>query len=96
MRSGRGRSTSKMINVNEYKISHGTNVVTVNNQPVNSKNFLLPFDWMLTTTTFVLWDILWAMSINDIRKHLWFWTPSNYPQFGLIYNSRSLPSLIFC
>ena len=44
-----------------HKISHGTNVVDVNNQSANSKKFLLRFDWMLTTTTFVPWDILWAM-----------------------------------
>ena len=44
-----------------HRISHGTNVVFVNNQFANSKIFLLLFDWMLTTTTFLPWDILWAM-----------------------------------
>ena len=47
-----------------HRISHGTNVVVVNNQSANSKIFLLPFDWMLTTTTFVPWDILWTMVIS--------------------------------
>ena len=23
------------------------------------------YDWMLTTTTFIPWDILWAMLMND-------------------------------
>ena len=44
-----------------HRISHGTNVVVVDNQSANSKIFLLSFDWMLTTTTFVPWDILWTM-----------------------------------
>ena len=47
-----------------HRISHGTNVV-VNSQSANSKNFLLLIDWMLTTTTFVPWDILWAMVMLD-------------------------------
>ena len=28
------------------------------------KFFLLLCNWMLTTTTFIPWDILWAMHIN--------------------------------
>ena len=43
------------------RISHGSNVVVVNNQSENRKKFSLPFDWMLTTTTFAPWDILWTM-----------------------------------
>ena len=39
-------------------------VVDVNSQSANSKNFLLLFDWMLTMTTFVPWDILWAMVMS--------------------------------
>ena len=35
-----------------HRISHGTNVVVVNNQSANSKKISLPFDWMLATTTF--------------------------------------------
>ena len=40
------------------------NVVVMNNQSANSKIFILLFDWMLrmlTTKTFVPWDILWTM-----------------------------------
>ena len=48
-----------------HRISHGTNVVVVNNQSALSKIYLLLFDWMLTTTTFVPWDILWAMVVSD-------------------------------
>ena len=56
-----------------HKISHRTNVVVVNNQSANSKNFLLLFDWMLTTTTFVLWDILWAMILRvSAHRHFVF------------------------
>ena len=48
-----------------HRISHITNVVVVvNNQSANSKNFLLLFDCMLTTTTFVPWDILWGMQMS--------------------------------
>ena len=47
-----------------HRVSYGTNVVVVNNQSENSKKFLLPFDWMFTTTTFVPWDILWTMLIT--------------------------------
>ena len=46
-------------------MEHGTNVVVVNNQSANSKIFELLFDWMLTTTTFVPWDILWAMVVRQ-------------------------------
>ena len=48
-----------------HRIFHGSNVVVVNNQSANSKNFSLPFDWMLTTT-FAPWDILWTMLIKQI------------------------------
>ena len=51
-----------------HRISHGSNVVVVNNQSANSKNFSLPFDWMLTTTTFAPWDILWTMLLSDEIK----------------------------
>ena len=44
-----------------HRISHRTNVVVGQNQSENSKILLLLFDWMLTMTTFVPWDILWAM-----------------------------------
>ena len=46
-----------------HRISQGTNVVVVNNQSANSKKNLLLFDWMLTTTTFIPWDILWTMAM---------------------------------
>ena len=57
-----------------HRISHGTNVVVVNNQSANSKFFLLLFDWMLTMTTFVPWDILWAMIIShyDTIVNSWY------------------------
>ena len=51
-----------------HRISHGTNVVVVNNQSANSKIFLLLLDWMRTTTTFVPWDILWTMLISLARS----------------------------
>ena len=51
-----------------HRISHVTNVV-VKNQSANSKIFLLPFDWMLTTTTFVPWDILWTMVMTENLLH---------------------------
>ena len=44
-----------------HKISHGTNVVVVSIQSNGSKKILLFADWLLTTITFVPWDILWAM-----------------------------------
>ena len=47
-----------------HRISHRTNVVVVS---ANSNFFLLLFDWMFTTTTFIPWDILWAMLIG----HVW-------------------------
>ena len=53
-----------------HRISHETNVVVVNNQSANNKFFLLLFDWMLTTTTFVTWDILWAMNITVSSTHI--------------------------
>ena len=49
--------------IREWQMEHQTNVVVVNNQSANSKIFLLLFDWMLSTTTFIPWDILWAMLI---------------------------------
>ena len=49
-----------------HRIAHGTNVVVVNNQSANSKKFLLLFDWILITTTFIAWDILWAMLISPL------------------------------
>ena len=55
-----------------HKISHGTNVV-VNNQSANSKKDLLLFDWMLTMTTFVPWDILWTMLINLLVANYRVW-----------------------
>ena len=51
-----------------HKISHGMNVVVVNNQSANSKKNLLLFDWMLTMATFVLWDILWTMAMRGMAK----------------------------
>ena len=53
-----------------HRISHETNVV-VDNQSANSQNFLLHFHWMLTTTTFVLWDILWAMVMMNLACITW-------------------------
>ena len=49
-----------------HKKSHGTNVVVVNNQSAKNKKDLLLFDWMLTTTTFVLWDMAWAMILSHV------------------------------
>ena len=49
-----------------HRISHGTNVVVVSIQSNSSKIFLLSVDWLFTTTTFVPWDILWAMLIDEI------------------------------
>ena len=43
-----------------HRISHGMNVVVVSIQSNSSKKILLFADWLFTTT-FVSWDILWAM-----------------------------------
>ena len=43
-----------------HRISHGTNVVVVSTQSSSSNFFLLFADWLFTTT-FVPWDILWAV-----------------------------------
>ena len=48
-----------------HRISHQTNVVVVNSQSANSNIFLLLFDWMLRTTTFIPWDILCAMVMYE-------------------------------
>ena len=50
-----------------HRISHETNVVVVSIQSNGSKKFLLFADWLFTTTTFVPWDILWAMVMTDGR-----------------------------
>ena len=49
-----------------HRISHGMNVVVVSIQSNSSKKILLFADWLFTTTTFVPWDILWAMFMNDL------------------------------
>ena len=49
----------------EWQIEHGTNVVVVSIQSNSSKKNLLFADWLFTTTTFVPWDILWAMDITS-------------------------------
>ena len=49
-----------------HRISHGMNVVVVSIQLHNSKKILLYTDWLCTTTTFVPWDILWAMMVTEI------------------------------
>ena len=46
-----------------HRISHRTNVAIVSIQSNSSKFFLLFADWLFTTTTFIPWDILWAMFI---------------------------------
>ena len=56
-------SKVKFVIIIAHRISHGMNVVVVNNQSANDKIVLLQFDWMLTTTTLAPWDILWAMVI---------------------------------
>ena len=48
-----------------HRISHGTNVVVVSLQSNSSEQILLFADWLLTTTTFVSWDILWAMNMYE-------------------------------
>ena len=46
-----------------HRISHGTNVVVVSIQSNSSEKILLFANWLFTKTTFVPWDILWAMLI---------------------------------
>ena len=41
------------------------NVVVVSIQSNSSKRILLFADWFLPKTTFVLWDILWAMMMTN-------------------------------
>ena len=52
----------------EWQMEHGTNVVVVSIQSNSSKKFLLFADWLFTTTTFVPWDILWAMVNTQPRS----------------------------
>ena len=51
-------------------ISHEMNVVVVSNQSANSNKNLLCFHWILTTTAFVPWNILEAMSIIEYIVYL--------------------------
>ena len=51
-----------------HKISHGTNVVVVNIQSNSREKKFLFADWLFTTTTFVPWDILWAMLMAHLHK----------------------------
>ena len=53
-----------------HRISHGMYVVVVSIQSKSSKFFLLFADWLFTTTTFVPWDILWAMTIAIQFRHV--------------------------
>ena len=51
-----------MVIIIAHRISHKTNVVVVSIQSNSSKKILLFADWLFTTT-FILWDILWALLI---------------------------------
>ena len=66
-----------------HRISHGTNVVVVSILSNSSKKILLFADWLFTTTTFVPWDILWAMDMNeDMTQKRELYLPGG--EFGLV------------